>query len=46
MFESLVSELKPLGLEVIKPVITKSNAASDQSTEQQDDSAPPLQVVK
>ena len=46
MFESLVSELKPLGLEVIKPVITETATAHDQSSEQQDDSSTPLQVVK
>ena len=46
MFESLMSELNALGLEVIKPVITESDAASNQSTEQQDDSAAPLQAVK
>ena len=46
MFKSLESQLKPLGLEVIKPLITESAATSAQSSYQEGETPPPLQAVK
>ncbi len=46
MFQSLESELKSLGLEVIKPIITECDEAVSLSSRQEDDTAPPLHAVK
>jgi len=46
MFKSLVNELQPLGLEVMKPIITEADAANAQLSPLEDDSSPPFHVVK